>query len=72
MTPTPSHVRLGRKLLAARKATGRTQRDTATLAKISVVYLCRLEQGWHEPSRSVLRRLAKVLRVPVTQLEKLL
>ena len=72
MTPTPSHIRLGRKLLAARKATGRTQRDTATLALISPVYLNRCEHGYHEPGRDVLRRLAKVLRVPVSSLEKLL
>ena len=72
MTSTPSHIRLGRKLLAARTATGRTQRETAILAGISVVYLNRVEHGWHEPSRAVMRRLAKVLRVPVTTLEAML
>jgi transcriptional regulator with XRE-family HTH domain len=45
-----------------------TQEQLAHKAKISLGYLARLETGRHDPKLSTLRKIAKALGVPVTEL----
>jgi transcriptional regulator with XRE-family HTH domain len=45
-----------------------TQEALATRAGVSRAYLSRLEMGRHDPPLSRLRKLAKVLKVPVAEL----
>ena len=45
-----------------------TQEALAIKADVSRAYLSRLEMGRHDPPLSLLRRLAKALRVPVAEL----
>ena len=45
-----------------------TQEALAIKAHVSRAYLSRLEMGRHDPPLSLLRRLAKALRVPVAEL----
>jgi transcriptional regulator with XRE-family HTH domain len=64
-----SPQRIGRVLKAARVEKGYSQVDLARRAKVTNVYLSQLENGRKKnPSLAVLRRLAKALRVPVTEL----
>ncbi len=56
------------KLKAIRKEKGLSQRALAAKAKMSVTYLCNVENGKADPSLSTLRRLAKALRVKVVNL----
>ena len=56
------------KLKALREAEGLSQEALASKAKISREYLARLEAGRHDPTVGTLRRLAKALGVPVTEL----
>jgi len=59
---------LVKQLKRLRAARGLSQEALARKAHVSRGYLARLELGWHDPSLSVLRRLAKALRVRVGQL----
>lgn len=45
-----------------------TQETLAIKADVSRAYLSRLEMGRHDPPLSLLRRLAKALRVPAAEL----
>jgi predicted transcriptional regulator len=45
-----------------------TQAALAKKAGVSLPYIGRLETGHHDPKLSTLRRLAKALGVPVTEL----
>jgi len=56
------------RLKRLREAQGLTQEMLAKKARVSRGYLSRLEMGRHDPPLSLLRRLAKVLRVKVAQL----
>jgi transcriptional regulator with XRE-family HTH domain len=51
-----------------RKAAGMTQEQLARKAKLSLGYVQRLSAGRHDPPVSTLRKLAKALGVPVTEL----
>ena len=56
------------KLKRLRDDQGMTQEALAKMVHVSRGYLSRLEMGRHDPPLSLLRRLAKVLRVKVAQL----
>jgi transcriptional regulator with XRE-family HTH domain len=56
------------KLKKLREARGLTQEELARKAGISRAYLARLEIGLHDPHLSRLRKLAKALRVKVSEL----
>jgi putative transcriptional regulator len=64
-----SPERIGRMLRTLRLERGYRQVDLAKRAKVTSVYLSQLENGRKKnPSLAVLRRLAKALGVPVTEL----
>jgi transcriptional regulator with XRE-family HTH domain len=60
--------RFAMKLKRLREARGMTQELLAKRVRVSRGYLSRLEMGRHDPPLSLLRRLAKELRVKVAQL----
>ena len=52
-----------------RESKGMTQRDLAAKAKVTQGYVAQLEMGMKKnPSLDILKRLAKALGVPVTEL----
>lgn len=53
-----------------RKRRGLTQQQLAVAAGLTLGYLARLEIGYHDPRLTTLKKLAKALRVPITQLLK--
>ena len=59
---------LGMKVQVLRKKRAMTQEALAKKASISRGYLARVETGRHEPTLTMLRKLAKALGVPVTAL----
>jgi transcriptional regulator with XRE-family HTH domain len=56
------------KLKKLRKARGLSRYELAKRARISRVYVAKLEAGQSDPTVGMLQRLARVLDVPVTQL----
>jgi transcriptional regulator with XRE-family HTH domain len=56
------------KLKALRKEQEMTQSALAKRAGVSAGYIARLETHRHDPKLSTLVKLAKALRVPVTEL----
>jgi transcriptional regulator with XRE-family HTH domain len=64
MTPQ----RFAMRLRQIRERRGITQETLAKKAGVSRAYLSRLEMGRHDPPLSRLRKLAKALGVPVTEL----
>ena len=60
--------RLALRLRRLRDVRGLSQTALAEKARISRGYLARLEAGQQDPTLGVLERLAKALRVPVTEL----
>lgn len=60
--------RLGKQLQRLRTSRGLTQEQLAVNLGLSRPYVARLELGQHDPSLSTLVRLAKALRVSVTDL----
>ena len=61
---------LAKQLKRLRAARGLSQEALARKAHVSRGYLARIELGRHDPTLSVLRRLAKGLRVSVAELVK--
>ena len=61
---------LAEQLKRLRAARGLSQEALAKKAHVSRGYLARIELGRHDPTLSVLRRLAKGLRVSVGELVK--
>ena len=60
---------LSRVIQALRTSKGMTQRDLAKKARVTHGYIAQLETGLKKnPSLPALRRLAKALGVPVTEL----
>jgi transcriptional regulator with XRE-family HTH domain len=59
---------LGMKVRALRDRRAMTQEVLAKKAGISRGYLARVETGRHEPTLTTLRKLAKALGVPVSEL----
>jgi transcriptional regulator with XRE-family HTH domain len=66
MTPTPRQI--GMKLKKLRTAKKLSQYALAKEARISRVYVKKLEEGRSDPTVGMLQRLAKALGVPVTEL----
>ena len=66
----PSMDPLAKQLKRLRAARGLSQEALARKAHVSRGYLARIELGRHDPTLSVLRRLAKGLRVSVGDLVK--
>ena len=61
--------RLGRVLKTLREEKGLTQVDLANKAKVGRTYIVKLETGDKKnPSLDILKKLAKALGVPVTDL----
>jgi transcriptional regulator with XRE-family HTH domain len=60
--------RFGKRLQRLRTSRGLTQEQLAVTAGLSRTFLTRLELGQHDPSLSTLVRVAKALRVSVTEL----
>jgi transcriptional regulator with XRE-family HTH domain len=60
--------RFGKQLLRLRTRRGLTQEQLAVKAGLVRVYVTKLEQGEHDPTLTMLVRLAKALRVSVTEL----
>jgi transcriptional regulator with XRE-family HTH domain len=61
--------RLSRVIQQTRESRGMTQRDLAAAAKVTQGYVAQLEMGMKKnPSLDILKRLAKALGVPVTEL----
>ena len=60
--------RFGKQLQQLRTRRSLTQEQLAVTAGLSRTFLTRLELGQHDPSLSTLVRLAKALRVSVTEL----
>ena len=60
--------RFGKQLQRLRTHRGLTQEQLAVTAGLSRAFLTRLELGQHDPSLSTLVRVAKALRVSVTEL----
>ena len=57
---------LGQRIGALRRARGWTQEELAHAAKIDRAYLSDIEHGRHNVGVAYLPRIAKVLRVPVS------
>jgi transcriptional regulator with XRE-family HTH domain len=60
--------RFGMQVKRLRKKAGLSQAALAFKAKLSPGYLARLEVGRHDPTLTTLKKLAKALGVPVTEL----
>ncbi len=60
--------KLGMKIQELRTKRAMTQEILAKKARLSRGYLARVETGRHEPTLTTLRKLAKALGVPVTEL----
>jgi len=65
-----SPQRFSIRLRQIRERRGMTQEALAEKAGVSRAYLSRLEMGRHDPPLSRLRKLAKVLKVPIEKLLK--
>ncbi len=60
--------RFGQQLQRLRTNRGLTQEQLAVKAGLVRVYVTKLEQGEHDPTLTMLVRLAKALRISVTEL----
>jgi transcriptional regulator with XRE-family HTH domain len=60
--------RIGMRIKALRESRDWSQEKLAKRARISRGYLARLETGRHEPTLTMLGKLARALKVPVTEL----
>jgi transcriptional regulator with XRE-family HTH domain len=65
-----SPQRFAVRLRELRQKRGMTQEALAKKLDVSRAYLSRLEMGRHDPPLSLLRRIAKALRVDVAKLLK--
>jgi transcriptional regulator with XRE-family HTH domain len=66
MSQTPKQM--GSRIRRLRKAKDMSQAELAKRAKLTRVYVTRLEAGQQDPSLSTINALAKALGVPVTEL----
>lgn len=60
--------RLGNKIQKIRKSLGYSQEELAHLVKISRTHMGHIEQGRKSPSLEVMERIAKVLKVSLSEL----
>ncbi|MFN7925908.1 MAG: helix-turn-helix transcriptional regulator [Bryobacteraceae bacterium] len=61
-------MNLGRAIKTCRTNRGMTQGELAKKAKLSVSHLSLLERGLRDPTVSVVERIAKALRIPMSVL----
>jgi transcriptional regulator with XRE-family HTH domain len=61
---------MGKRLKRIREAKGMTQAELAEAADLSRGYLIRLEAGQQDPTLGTLERLAKALKVKLSELVK--
>jgi transcriptional regulator with XRE-family HTH domain len=66
MIPTPKQM--GTRIRKLREARDLSQGELAKQARITREYVNKLEAGRYDPTVGVLQRLAKALRVKVTEL----
>lgn len=59
---------LGKKIQKVRKSTGMTQEDVAYKIGISRAYMGYIEQGRYSPSLEVLEKIARVLKIKMSDL----
>ena len=59
---------LGKRIQKARKSTGMTQEDVAYKIGISRAYMGYIEQGRYSPSLEVLEKIARVLKIKMSDL----
>ncbi|HAM56349.1 MAG: hypothetical protein A2X51_14350 [Candidatus Rokubacteria bacterium GWC2_70_24] len=62
--------RLAKRIKALREQRGLSQESLAAKAGVSRGYLARLETGRHDPTVGTVEKLAKALRIKVTDLLK--
>ena len=66
MSPTPKQM--GTRIRTLREARSMSQNELAKRARITREYVNKLEAGRYDPTVGVLQRLAKALKVKVTEL----
>ena len=66
MSPTPRQM--GARIRKLRKTQGMSQAALAKRARLTRVYVIRLEAGRQDPSLSTITALSRALGVPVTEL----
>lgn len=62
--------RLGKRIRAIRRSRKITQEEVAYQAKIDYSYLNEIENAKRNPSLTILSKIAKVLKVPLSELLK--
>lgn len=62
------YLRLGGRLCAERKRNGLSQEQLALMSAVDRTYLARIEEGKANPSVKVLNKIAKILKVRLSQL----
>ena len=65
---SPTAKQMGAKIRKLREAAGMSQASLAKRARLTRVYVTRLEGGRQDPSLSTINALARALGVPVTKL----
>lgn len=68
MTPQKIQPEFGRRFAEARQKIGMTQREAASKAGITPVYLCQLEHGDGIPSMELAAKLADVVGITLSRL----
>jgi transcriptional regulator with XRE-family HTH domain len=68
MSPTPRQM--GQRIKALRERQGMSQATLATKAKISREYVNKLEAGRYDPTLGVVQRLAKALKIKLSDIVK--
>jgi len=68
MSTTQLPKSLGKKIQKRRKAINLTQEKLAEKVKISTVYVGFIEQGRYAPSLEVLEKIAKALKINLSEL----
>lgn len=66
MSPTPKQM--GARIRRLRKARGMSQQDVADKARLTRVFITRLEAGQQDPSLSTINAIAQALNVSAAEL----
>ena len=68
MSPTPKQM--GARIRRLRKARGMSQQDLADKARLTRVFITRVEAGQQDPSLSTINAIARALDVSAAELMK--
>jgi transcriptional regulator with XRE-family HTH domain len=68
MSPTPKQM--GARIRRLRKAKGMSQQDVADKARLTRVFITRVEAGQQDPSLSTINAIARALDVSAAELMK--